>query len=263
MNGSDRKYYQISSLEKGLKALEVIVENGELSVTRTAALLSLNRASAHRFISTLRDLGYVRKNPHNHYEATFKLLELGMKQANKFEIRRLAKPLMRDLAAKFDETVNLGLLDQGQMVYLDKVESRELLRMDSGVGTTCQPQTTALGKAMLAFLPADELEEHLRAAEWAALTPNTIVSPDQFRKELDNVRRLGYAVDNEELAQGLYCLGAPIFDFNGYPSYALSVSGPVGRLKPLKDLPRCLIETTTRLSVQLGFRTSPKIYDAR
>ena len=255
MSETGKKYYQISSLEKGLNVLEAIVENGELTVTRAAALLKLNRASAHRFITTLRDLGYVRKNQHNHYEATFKLLELGMKQADKFEIRRMAKPHMRDMAARFDETVNLGLLDQGQVVYLDKVESREILRMDSGVGTTCRPQATALGKAMLAFLPDDELEEHLRAAEWVALTPNTIVSPDKFRKELDKVRRQGYAVDNEELAQSLYCIAAPIFDFNGYPSYALSVSGPVGRLKPMKDIPRRLLEITTLLSGQLGFRS--------
>ena len=263
MSETGKKYYQISSLEKGLKALEAIVENGELTITRAAALLKLNRASAHRFITTLRDLGYVRKNQHNHYEATFKLLELGMRQADKFEIRRMAKPHMRDMAASFDETVNLGLLDQGQVVYLDKVESREILRMDSGVGTTCRPQATALGKAMLAFLPDDELEEHFRAAEWVALTPNTIVSPDQLRQELAKIRRQGYAVDNEELAQGLYCLAAPIFDFNGYPPYALSVSGPVGRLKPMKDLPGCLMETTTRLSAQLGFRGGRKNFITR
>jgi len=258
MGEDDKKYYQISSLEKGLKALEAIVENGELTVTRAAALLSLNRASAHRFITTLRDLGYVRKNQHNHYEATFKLLELGMKQAGKFEIRRLAKPYMRDMAARFDETVNLGLLDRGQVVYLDKVESREILRMDSGVGTTCQPRVTALGKAMLAFLPADELEGHLLAVEWTALTPNTIVSPDRFRREMDKVRRQGYAVDNEELAQGLYCVAAPIFDFNGYPAYALSVSGPVGRLKPIRDIPGRLLEITAQLSGQLGYRGGGK-----
>ncbi|MDR2935425.1 MAG: IclR family transcriptional regulator [Candidatus Adiutrix sp.] len=254
MGETNKKYYRINSLEKGLKALEAIVENGELTVTRAAALLNLNRASAHRFITTLRDLGYVRKNQHNHYEATFKLLELGMTQVGRFEIRRLAKPYMRDLAARFDETVNLGLLDRGQVVYLDKVESREMLRMDSGVGTACQPRATALGKAMLAFLPPDELEGHILTAEWAALTPNTIVSQDKFLKELEKVRRQGYAVDNEELAQGLYCVGAPIFDFKGYPAYALSVSGPVGRLKPLKEIPGRLLEITAQLSGQLGYR---------
>ena len=250
----EKKYYQISSLEKGLKALEAIVEHGGLTVTEAANKLELNRASAHRFITTLRDLGYVRKNQHNTYEATFKLLELGMMQANQFEIRRLAKPVMRDLAAEFDETVNLGVLDHGQVIYLDKVESREILRMDSGVGTTCSPCSTALGKAMVAFLPEDELAEYLEKLELVAHTRHTITAPDRLAAELAKIRKRGYAVDNEELALDLYCIGAPIFDFSGYPSYAMSLSGPVRRMKTLKNIPRRLVEVTGQLSGQLGYR---------
>ena len=251
---TEKKYYQIGSLEKGLKILETIVDHGELTVTGAANLLEINRASAHRFITTLRDLGYVRKNQHSNYEATFKLLELGMKQADKFEIRRMAKPVMRDLAAEFDETVNLGLLDQGQVIYLDKVESRELLRMDSGVGTTCKPHATALGKAMVAFLPVEEREVIIQALEMKPITPHTICDPLRLEKEITKIRKQGYAVDNEELAMDLYCIGAPIFDFNGYPAYAMSVSGPARRMKTLKDIPRRLMEATNILSRQLGYR---------
>lgn len=254
----EKKYYQIGSLEKGVKILETIIEHGELTVTQAANLLDLNRASAHRFITTLRDLGYVRKNSHGNYEATFKMLELGMKQANKFEIRRLAKPVMRDLAAEFDETVNLGLLDNGQVVYLDKVESRELLRMDSGVGTTCYPYATALGKAMMAYLPDDERERFMSGIELAPITPHTITDMERLDKELAKIRKNGYAVDNEELALDLYCIAAPIFDFNGYPSFAMSVSGPVRRIKTLKDIPQRLLEATKLLSKQLGFRGRPR-----
>jgi len=250
----EKKYYQIGSLEKGLKILELIIEHGELTVTKAANLLEINRASAHRFIATLRDMGYVRKNHHNSYEATFKLLELGMRQANKFEIRRLAKPIMRDLAAKYDETVNLGLLDNNLVVYLDKVESRELLRMDSGVGTTSQPYATALGKAMLAFLPPEEQERFFQQLSFTAYTSHTIGNLEKLKKELAKIKRQGYAVDNEELALDLYCIGAPIFDFNGYPSYAMSLSGPVRRIKGLKDIPKSLMECAHKLSRQLGYR---------
>ena len=250
----EKKYYQIGSLEKGIKILETIIEHGELTVTQAANQLDINRASAHRFITTLRDLGYVRKNQHGSYEATFKMLEMGMKQADKFEIRRLAKPTMRDLAAEFDETVNLGLLDNGQVVYLDKVESRELLRMDSGVGTTCHPYATALGKAMIAFLPEDERQSLITEVELRPITVNTITEPGRLDKELAKIRKNGYAVDNEELALDLYCIAAPIFDFNGYPSYAMSISGPTRRIKALKNIPQRLMETTRFLSKQLGFR---------
>ncbi|MDR2368365.1 MAG: IclR family transcriptional regulator [Deltaproteobacteria bacterium] len=255
----EKKYYQISSLEKGLKVLEAIVEHGRLTVTGVARLLGINRASSHRFITTLRDLGYVRRDAHGDYEATFKLLELGMTQADKFEIRRMAKPVMRDLAAEFDETVNLGILDNDQVVYLDKVESRELLRMDSGVGTTSPPYATALGKAMAAYLPAKDLSDLVDKFSFCALTPNTITSKEAFQVEMEAIRRKGYAVDNEELALHLYCIAAPIFDFNGYPSYAMSVSGPASRIKTLKDIPARLVEATRKLSGQLNSRGSVKI----
>ena len=252
---AEKKYYQIGSLEKGLSILEAIIEHGELTVTNAAALLDINRASAHRFITTLRDLGYVRKNQHNNYEATFKMLEMGMKQADKFEVRRMAKPFMRELAAMFDETVNLGVLDRDKIVYLDKVESKELLRMDTGVGTSCQAHLSALGKAVLAFLPEAEMASYFeRMGETTSYTPNTITSPDGLRKALDKIRKKGYAVDNEELADGLYCVGAPILDFNNYPVYAISLSGPTSRIKPLKQLPPKLIECAARLSRQLGYR---------
>jgi DNA-binding IclR family transcriptional regulator len=259
MDGDEKKYYQISSLEKGLKVLECIVRHGRLTVTEAAKDLGLNRASAHRFITTLRDLGYVRRNPSGDYEATFKLLELGMAQADKFEIRRMAKPVMRDLAAEFDETVNLGILDNGFVVYLDKVESRELLRMDSGVGTTTPPHATALGKAMAAFLPPKDLSDLIAKTHFEAMTPNTITTPEAFEAEMAAIRERGYAVDDEELSIHLYCVAAPIFDLNGYPSFALSVSGPASRVKGLKILPEKLVAKTGELSRMLSFKGGTRL----
>jgi DNA-binding IclR family transcriptional regulator len=160
---------------------------------------------------------------------------------------------MRDLASLFDETVNLGLLDQGQVIYLDKLESRELLRMDSGIGTACRAYASALGKSMLAFLPKQELDKYIDEVTLTSFTANTIDSREKLVKELAKIRKHGYAVDNEELAQELYCVGAPIFDLNGYPSFALSVSGPVRRIKNMKGIPGRLMESTQALSRQLGF----------
>lgn len=250
----EKKYYQIGSLEKGVRILETIVEHGELTVTKAAALLGINRASAHRFIITLRDMGYLQKNKHNNYEATFKLLEMGMRQADNFEIRRLAKPMMKDLAARFGETVNLGVLDRDLIVYLDKVESRELLRMDSGVGTTCPAYASALGKAILAFLPEDTLKSYYARVNMRPFTAKSIVEAGKLEEELASVRRSGYAIDNEELALGLYCMGAPIFDFSGYPAYALSVSGPAMRVKAEKEIPEQLLACAAELSRTLGYK---------
>jgi DNA-binding IclR family transcriptional regulator len=256
---AEKKYYQISSLEKGIKILETIVEHGELTVTKVANLVGVNRASSHRFITTLRDLGYLRRNQDGSYEPTFKMLELGMAQADKFEIRRMAKPFMRDLAAEFDETVNLGVFDHGLIIYLDKVESRELLRMDTGVGTICPPYATALGKAMLAFMPEKERAGIIAGLDYKALTPHTITSRERLEKELGKIRKQGYAIDNEELSPHLYCIGAPIFDISGFPSYALSVSGPASRVKALTGIPARLKEIASLLSKQLSFKGGPRL----
>lgn len=250
----EKKYYQLSTLERGLQILEAITENGEMTVTEVGNHMDINRASAHRFITTLRDQGFVRKNQHNKYEATFKMLELGMKQADKFEIRRIAKPYMRDLAAEFDETVNLGLLDQGLVIYLDKVESRELLRMDSGIGTSCPAYATAMGKAMLAFLPEEDRAAYMEKTRFTPITPHTVAGPIELSKDIAKIRKKGYAVDEEELALDLYCIGAPIFDFHAYPAFALSVSGPVRRLKTMKSLPLRILDVSSALSKHLGYR---------
>ncbi len=230
MSVSGKKYFQIGSLEKGLQALELLVEKEELSVSQVAAQMGINRSASHRFLATLRELGYAQKNVEGRYQATFKLFELGMKVANRFEIRRLARPYMRELAAAYNETVNLGYLEGSRIVHLDKVESSEILRMDPGIGTAAPAYCTGLGKSILAFLPAEELNAYLDKVNLTAFTPHTITSSDQLRAQLQQIRINGFAVDNEELSLWLRCVAAPITAYGDYPLYAISVSGPTTRM---------------------------------
>jgi DNA-binding IclR family transcriptional regulator len=109
------KYFYISSLAKGIKVLELLAEKGDLSVTDVAKQLGINRAASHRFIFTLRELGYVEKNDHLQYGLTFKIFELGMKVVNRFEIRRTAPPFMQKLASLYNETVNFACLDNEEL----------------------------------------------------------------------------------------------------------------------------------------------------
>lgn len=230
MSVSGKKYFQIGSLEKGLRALELLVEKEELSVSQVAVEMGINRSASHRFLATLRELGYAEKNAEGRYQATFKLFELGMKVANRFEIRRLARPYLRELAATYNETVNLGYLEGNRVVHLDKVESREILRMDPGIGTSAPAYCTGLGKAILAFLPPEELNIYLDEVTLTPLTPHTITSKTQLQVELQQIREDGFAVDNEELSLWLRCVAAPITAYGDYPLYAISVSGPTSRM---------------------------------
>lgn len=254
MDASEKKYFQISSLEKGIKVIELLAEKEELTVSQVAAHLGLNRSASHRFLATLRELGYVEKNAESHYQLTFKLLELGMKVANRFEIRQIARPYMQELASKYNETVNLGYWDGKGIVHLDKINSQEILRMDVGVGTRAPAYCTALGKSILAHLPQDELNRFLKSETLEAVTPRTITSIERLKEELVHIREKGFAVDNQELSLGLRCVAAPVFDYTGYPSYALSVAGHDTRLtdEVVARVQKDITQICARLSAQLG-----------
>jgi DNA-binding IclR family transcriptional regulator len=254
MPSKGEKYYVISSLGKGLRVLELLADHGELGVSAVAAHLDTNRAGCHRFLLSLRDLGYVEKTEEGRYRLTFKVLELGMKKLEGFEIRHTAHPMMQELSRAFRETVNLGFWDGHAIVHLDKINSTEILRMDSGLGTLAPAYCTGLGKAILAFLPEDDVDAYLQAIEFEQLTPNTIHSAETLREALKTIRAKGFAVDNEELSIGLRCIGAPVFDYIGRASFALSISGPTHRMSDerIEAMSEVLQTVCRRLSQKIG-----------
>lgn len=254
MSAKNEKYYFVSSLAKGLRILELFAEEGDLSSSQVAAHLQTNRAASHRFVSTLRDLGYVEKTQDGKFTLSFKFLELGMKKLDRFEIRHSAHPFMQEIALAFKETVNLGYWDNGVVVHLDKINSTEILRMDLGLGAQAPAYCIGLGKAILAFLPDVEIENYLQSVEFKSLTANTIVTPEQLKEEIATIRSQGYAIDDEELSLGLRCVAAPVMDYTGRPSYALSVSGPLQRMPPerVQEIQERLQSVCRRLSREIG-----------
>jgi DNA-binding IclR family transcriptional regulator len=230
MSEIDKKYYYIASLEKGMLVLELLAHYGPKSVSQIASSLGYNRAGVHIFLSTFKDLGYVQQTAGGHYELSFKILEISTKLASRFEIRKSASSFMRKLSSTFNETVNLGFLDEQDIVHLDKIDSPELLRPDPEIGSRAPAHNTALGKAILAFLPLDKLDSFLLKANWTLKTPKTCSSPEGLLKELLIIRERGYALDDEELCLGLRCVAVPIFDQHNYPRYAISISGPSMRM---------------------------------
>ncbi|MCF8108375.1 MAG: IclR family transcriptional regulator, partial [Desulfohalobiaceae bacterium] len=194
-----KKYYFISSLKKGMDVLELLAEHSELSVSQTAKTLGYNRAGAHRFLATLKELGYVDQNKKGHYELTFKILELSTKLASRFEIRKTAMRFMQELSKKYTETINLGFLEGVDVVHLEKINSPEILRIDSEIGSRAPAQHTALGKAILAFLPESDLDTFWSQAKRHSSTSKSIVSREMLQRELQQIKARGYALDNEEL----------------------------------------------------------------
>jgi DNA-binding IclR family transcriptional regulator len=207
-------------------------------------------------------LGYVEKTSQGQFQLTFKVLELGIKKLEGFEIRHIAHPFMQEIAFEFGETVNLGHWDGNAIVHLDKINSKEILRLDVGLGAVAPAYCTGLGKAILAFLPTQEVDEYLTNVSLEPISSKTITDIEKLRKEIACTRKRGYAVDNEELSKGLRCVAAPVFDYTGKPAYALSVSGPSHRMTKtkIKEIQAKLVPLCRQLSRQIG---SPPRDDAQ
>ncbi len=249
----NKKYYHIGSLEKGIKVLEILAAKGALSVSQVAKECGYNRARAHRFLATLRELGYVQQNSFGQYELTFKLLGLALQLSTRFEIRKSARELMQQLAARHKETINLGFLENCDIVHLDKIDSPELLRMDPGIGSRAPAHCTALGKAILAFLTQDSLQQFLASASLRSRTPNTVNDAERLLQEMEAIRRQGFATDDEELCIGLRCIAVPIFDYQENPRYSISISGPAFRMTDarMKEMQQDLLRVGSELSQRL------------
>ncbi|MEW6266221.1 MAG: IclR family transcriptional regulator [Thermodesulfobacteriota bacterium] len=245
--------FKNKSLAKGLKVLELLCEHQELTVSQLSECLDLNRVTAHRYLAALRELGYVLMNSKGRFYLTSKVMGLGLRLADRFEIRNIARKHMIALCTTFGETVNLGHWDGRSLMLLDKVESQEILRLNAPLGVSLPAYCTASGKAILAFIPEMELVEYFKTVNLESFGPNTIVSVKQLRSELQVVRRQGYALEDEELTVGLSCVAAPVVDYRGYPSYSLSVAGPKARITSelVSKIKDDLIQHCHDLSVEL------------
>jgi DNA-binding IclR family transcriptional regulator len=243
-----------STLLKGLNMLELLAANKELSVTEVSRLTGQSRSSCHRLLATLEAGDYIYKTDNHRYRVGLKVLELAGKISREIPIKKAAAPYLQTLAAKFRETINLGYWDGGKVIHLDKVESNEILTSDPRIGSEALGHCTALGKVCLAYLNQQALEALLDRYHFTALTPHTITSRMEFLEELKKVREQGFALDKEELSLGLKCVAAPVFDFSGQITGAISISAPAARMEEslLKKAVTSLTETCRKLSRELG-----------
>jgi IclR family KDG regulon transcriptional repressor len=246
----------LKSSSKIFAVLETLCMNGDLGISELSRRLRLGKSSVHRFISILKQLGYVSKNENNKkYSATLKLFEIGAMVRGRNRLVNIARPYMEELGDRFHETINLGLLDGNEVVYVDKVESIHTLRIDLAIGRRVPSYCTALGKIFLAYLPEKDLERYCGEAHFEAMTQKTITSRTELVKNLNLVRKEGIAVDDRELDHQIRCIAAPIRDNSGGVIAALSIAGPTTRLtiERLKSFKRPLIEATRKISQKLGY----------
>jgi IclR family transcriptional regulator, KDG regulon repressor len=242
------------TLVRGLNLLELIARSNEgLALSELAAGASLDKATTLRLIGTLREAGWVRQDPSDRrYRVTGKMAHLSQIRGDGLSIQVLARPHLTRLRDEVNETVHLGVIRDDAVVYIEKLESSNSIRLVSTVGQEMPILTTALGRAILSALPEPERAVRIGALPLAKRTPQTM-DKKQLLPELVASAERGYAIDHEENELGVTCVGAPLFDSTGAPAAAISISGPTFRVAARLDLiGRACSDTAAAISRDFG-----------
>ena len=229
--------YQLQSLDRAVAVLDLLGESDTpLALTDVCQIMGIHKSTAHRSLMVLERSALIERTHDNRFRLGLKLYELGNRAVEQIDLRARIRPHFRRLAAKLGETVHLGVLQKTSVIYLEKIEPNRRICMTSKTGSTNPVYCTSMGKAMLAYLPEEVLEQTISKIRFVPYTPKTICSREELLKSLERVRRRGYAIDDEEIETGVRCVGAPVFDDNHYPIAAVSISGPSARIR-VQNLP--------------------------
>jgi len=221
----------VPALRKGLALLELLAEEGPLTLAQVERHSGLNRTMSYRLLRVMGEMGYISHDPIRHrYDLGSRLLSLGAKAARRTNLATIAEPYLEAVSEELHESVSLGVLTGGQVVYLSQLGGKrgpELSLLRGGEA----PHATSVGKAILAFLPdARRVPAVASLQPLAPLTPSTIVDPGLLEGELARTRERGFALEDEEQAIGLRGIGVPVLNPQGEPVAALGVAGPAHRI---------------------------------
>jgi DNA-binding IclR family transcriptional regulator len=246
----------VGVISKVLRILEALQgSSAGLGLKAICDLTGIHKSTAHRFLKHLEREGYLVRTEAGAYLIGPRLSQMSTHGSQGATLQAVARPILWELWKSTQETVNLAVLDQGTVLYVDVIESPHEFRLSSRVGTRRSLHVTALGKALAAFLPAELRASVLSTIKFQPSTPKTIMNLVQFRQELEKIRRQGYAVDDEEAVQGARCVSAPILNADREPIAAVSVSGPVTRVSPnqVAALAGAVSSAARAISAAMGF----------
>jgi len=203
----------------------------ELSVSRLASLLDIPASNAYRLLASLEAAGLLEQNPDTkRYRLSWLMFSLGNIVLNQMGIGGRTDAAMRALVDICGETVSLGIRSGGSVIYIRRIESLEMLRADTAVGSRVPLHCTAIGKLLLAYLPEEELRQAIESAPLKRFTDNTITDLVELRKELSVIRKNSISIDNQEFGIGVRGMACPILDRHCRVVASLSIGAPASRL---------------------------------
>jgi IclR family KDG regulon transcriptional repressor len=236
--------------------MEALADEKQLGVSELAARLDIHKSTVYRFLSSLQTLGYVRQNEENEkYGLSYKILDLAGRILSGIDVRQAARPIMERISDKTRETVHLSTLEQDEVIYIDKIDSSQPLRMHSYVGQKIPIHASALGKVLLAWGPKHLLGDLLKKGKLKRFTDTSITEPEALQKEIQKVHSQGYAEDREESVPGVRCVAAPIRNSDESAVAALSISLPVLRVNKAKmpTLQKMVCKGAMQIAERMGF----------
>lgn len=247
----------VNSIVKAMAILEAFDrERPQLSLAELSSRVAMPKSSVHRLATTLEQVGLLCRDSHSgKYRLGLKLIQLASIAFDSMELRQIARPVIEQLAAELRETVHLAVLDDGEVVYIDKIESPAKVQMVSRVGGRAPAYCTGVGKALLAFQPEEEIRRLAREKGLVPYTPATITNVEELLAHLATVRQRGYAIDQGEHESMIRCVAAPVRDHSNAVVASVSVTTVAASWDPirLQIITDKVLEAAEQISRELGW----------
>jgi DNA-binding IclR family transcriptional regulator len=255
----------VQAIEKVALILDRVGKSPQgVSIRDLSLDLKIPKGTIHRILTSLSYVGYIRQHAETkNYFLGFKLMELSVLLGNQLDLRKVAEPVLRELADRTKLAANLVIIDRNEIVFIDKVEAHMPmggLKMASRVGSRNPVHCCAVGKVLLCRAPEEEVDRILEEAGLPRRTATTITNAGRFKAHLQTVREQGFAIDDEENEQGIRCLAAPVYDAKGMTVAAISVAGPAFLITTeLMNgmIRREVTEAAAEVSRRLGYAGAP------
>ncbi len=249
--------YNIQVVDRTISLLKLLSDGKPRTLTDISRETSFSSSSVFRILATLSSHNFIQKNDTTgEYELGLSCLEMASAFIKSVDIRQQALPELEKIRDLTSETVHLCILDQMEIVYLEKLHGLHAIGlMSSQIGRRAPAYCTGVGKAMLAYQDQDNVRAYFKERGLREFTENTITDVDMLMDHLAQIRGQGYSIDDGEHENGVYCVAVPIFDFSGSVVAAISISGPSERLAPIgqsQTLIDWIQETGAEISKKMG-----------
>lgn len=219
----------VQALSRGLRILEILSENGSMTITELAEILEVDKSTVSRLVETLRYHDMVQLNRiTKKYELGLRILNLGTSLENNLNIINIARPVIHSVAEELNQSVHLCAFNNTMAYVIDQVVRSSTYSLSATIGMIEPMHASSVGKCILAYRREEVLDHMLEHYEYIKYTEKTILNKEELLLELEKIRKQGYAVDDEEIAVGVRCVAVPVFSIGKRVRYSIGISGPVG-----------------------------------